>query len=84
MFLPGESHGYWRLVGYSPWGHKESDKCSFEGGTQVELGKREEKKEGASAGSGELCSDGNLSPKLPSPVTLLIFLAPFSETHSPV
>ena len=24
-FLPGESHGQRRLVGYSPWGHKESD-----------------------------------------------------------
>ena len=25
VFLPGESHGQRRLVGYSPWGHKESD-----------------------------------------------------------
>ena len=25
IFLPGESHGWRRLVGYSPWGHKESD-----------------------------------------------------------
>ena len=25
VFLPGESHGQWNLVGYSPWGHKESD-----------------------------------------------------------
>ena len=24
-FLPGESHGQGSLVGYSPWGHKESD-----------------------------------------------------------
>ena len=24
-FLPGESHGQWSLVGYSPWGHRESD-----------------------------------------------------------
>ena len=24
-FLPGLSHGQRRLVGYSPWGHKESD-----------------------------------------------------------
>ena len=23
--LPGESHGWRSLVGYSPWGHKESD-----------------------------------------------------------
>ena len=22
VFLPGESHGQRRLVGYSPWGHK--------------------------------------------------------------
>ena len=25
VFLPGEFHGQKRLVGYSPWGHKESD-----------------------------------------------------------
>ena len=26
VFLPGESHGQRSLVGYSPWGHKESDR----------------------------------------------------------
>ena len=25
MFLPGESHGQRSLMGYSSWGHKESD-----------------------------------------------------------
>ena len=25
VFLPGKSHGWWNLVGYSPWGCKESD-----------------------------------------------------------
>ena len=25
VFLPEESHGQKSLVGYSPWGHKESD-----------------------------------------------------------
>ena len=25
VFLPGEAHGQRRLVGYGPWGHKESD-----------------------------------------------------------
>ena len=25
MFLPREFHGLWSLVGYSPWGGKESD-----------------------------------------------------------
>ena len=25
VFLPGELHGQRSLVGYSPWGHKESD-----------------------------------------------------------
>ena len=25
-FLPGKSHGWRNLVGYSPWGHKESDR----------------------------------------------------------
>ena len=24
-FLPGEFHGQWSLMGYSPWGHKELD-----------------------------------------------------------
>ena len=26
VFLPGESHRQRSLAGYSPWGHKESDK----------------------------------------------------------
>ena len=26
VFLPGKSHGERRLAGYSPWGHKDSDK----------------------------------------------------------
>ena len=26
VFLPGEFHGQERLVSYSPWSHKESDK----------------------------------------------------------
>ena len=26
VFLPGKSHGQRSLVGYSPWGRKESDK----------------------------------------------------------
>ena len=25
VFLPGKSHGWRSLVGYSPWGRKESD-----------------------------------------------------------
>ena len=25
VFLPGKSHGWRSLVGYSPWGHKESE-----------------------------------------------------------
>ena len=25
VFLPGKSHGWRKLVGYSPWGSKESD-----------------------------------------------------------
>ena len=25
VFLPGESHGQWNLMGYSPWDHKKSD-----------------------------------------------------------
>ena len=26
VFLPGESHGQRNLEGYSPWGHKESER----------------------------------------------------------
>ena len=26
VLLPGKSHGWRSLVGYSPWGHKESDR----------------------------------------------------------
>ena len=26
VFLPGESHGQRSLMGYCPWGHKESDR----------------------------------------------------------
>ena len=26
VFLPVEFHGWWGMVGYSPWGHKELDK----------------------------------------------------------
>ena len=25
VFLPGKFHGQWSLVGYRPWGHKQSD-----------------------------------------------------------
>ena len=28
LFLPGDSHGQRSLVGYSPWGHKESTQLS--------------------------------------------------------
>ena len=34
VFLPGKSHGQRNLVGYSPWGHKESgmtDQLTFHG-----------------------------------------------------
>ena len=29
VLSPGKSHGRRSLVGYSPWGHKESDPTSF-------------------------------------------------------
>ena len=29
VFLPGESHGWRSLVGYSPWGHKELQLSDF-------------------------------------------------------
>ena len=40
--IPGESHGQRSLVGYSPWGYKESDMTeqlilSFERASQVAL-----------------------------------------------
>ena len=30
VFLPGESHGRRRLVGHSPWGHRESDRTELD------------------------------------------------------
>ena len=35
IFLPGESHGERSLVGYSPWGHKESDKAEVTQHTHI-------------------------------------------------
>ena len=29
VFLPEKFHGHWILVGYSPWGHKESDRTEL-------------------------------------------------------
>ena len=29
VFLPGKSHGQRSLAGYSPWGHKESDRTEW-------------------------------------------------------
>ena len=43
VFLPGESHGQRRLVGYSPWGCRESPP----GSTQVRLEKRRKETAGA-------------------------------------
>ena len=37
VFLSGEPHGQRSLVGYSPWGHKESDKTEATWHTQVYL-----------------------------------------------
>ena len=31
VFLPGEYHGWWKLVDYSPWNHKESDTTEVTG-----------------------------------------------------
>ena len=42
VFLPAKSRGYRRLVGYSPWGCKESD-MSDDACTHVEWGKRGKK-----------------------------------------
>ena len=33
VLLPGESHGQRSLVGYSPWGHKESHRVALEDGS---------------------------------------------------
>ena len=35
VFLPGKSHGQRRLVGYSSWGHKESDTTELTEHTQA-------------------------------------------------
>ena len=33
VFLPGEPHGQRSLAGYSPWGHKESDRTETQDST---------------------------------------------------
>ena len=46
VFLPGKFHGPRSLVGYSPWGHKESDmakQLTYTKG-QVEISARSKKK----------------------------------------
>ena len=35
--LPGESHGQRNQVGYSPWGHKESDMTKATNNTTIHL-----------------------------------------------
>jgi hypothetical protein len=36
--LPGESHGLRSLVGYNPWGHKESDTTEATEGIHTHVG----------------------------------------------
>ena len=36
VFWPGESHGQRSLVGYSPWGHRESELDAAEGLTHTQ------------------------------------------------
>ena len=45
VFLPGKSHGSWSLVGYHPWGHKESDTTEWLHFTSEELKSRSEQAE---------------------------------------
>ena len=35
VFLPGKSHEQRSLMGYSPWGHKESDTTDYHTHTKV-------------------------------------------------
>ena len=42
IFLPGESHGQRSLVGYSPWGHRESDTTERAHTWQVEINWRKQ------------------------------------------
>ena len=37
VFLPGKSHGRRSLVGYSPWGHKESDIAEWLNWTKLNI-----------------------------------------------
>ena len=48
VFLPGESHGQRSLVGYSPWGRKESD--TTERLTQLMSSKKSSEVEGKGDG----------------------------------
>ena len=42
VFLPGESHGQRSLMGYSPWGHKESDTTEWLSTAQQKIGRGSE------------------------------------------
>ena len=74
VFLPGESHGQKSLVGYSPWGHKQSDvaerplkKKWFAENSRKRMASGVE---GVSAGPGPFRSDGQRrSPQEHSPGT---------------
>ena len=51
VFLPGKSHGLWSLVGYCPWGRKESDTTEWVHFHFEEQGREEWAVEGAGARS---------------------------------
>jgi len=58
IFLPGKSHGQRRLVGYSPWDHKELDvteQLSTHHGDQTGLGRKHAGKQGCTPGRFCLC-----------------------------
>ena len=46
VFLPGESHGQRRLMGYSPWGRKQSDMTQHSTAEEGRRGQREDSEEG--------------------------------------
>ena len=77
VLLPGKSHGQRSLVGYSPWGHKESDTTeqlhftSLQGFISWEIdGKTVETVSDFILGGSKITADGDCSHEIKRPLLL--------------
>ena len=60
--LPGESHGQRSLVGYSPWGHKESDSYAHTTYLRASLGGSVHEESSCNAGDLPQCDRPGFNP----------------------